>query len=145
VKLARAAKFLGPRPADLGSNAARSLDVAFVLGLTCATPADAPLVRGSLDALPILSGALTGVLVGDAPASDVAAREFVRVLQPGGAAIVASASRAWDEALTRAGLAVERKGDVATARKPGGDSFEIEKPSLFSMFIPRKWMERRRN
>jgi hypothetical protein len=144
VKLARAARRLGPRRADLGSGLATTVDVSFVAGLTCDAPADAPLVRGSLDALPFLSGALTGVLVGDAPPTDGAAREFARVLQPGGVAVVASSAEAWSDALGRAGFAVARDGEVLVATKPGGASFEIERPSLASMFIPRKWLERGR-
>jgi SAM-dependent methyltransferase len=144
ARLARAARRLGPRAADLGSNAAaRAGDVAFVVGLTCDAPAAAPLVRGSLDAVPIQSGALTGVLVGDAPRPEVVSREIARVLQPGGVAIVASAERAWDAALAAAGFAVERKHDVVVGKLPGGFDVEIERPSLFSLFVPRRWTERR--
>jgi len=140
--LRRASRLLGPRPADLGSGVAPDLDVAFLAALTCDAPARAPLVRGSLDALPFLSGSLTGVLVGDAPSTDAAAREIVRVLQPGGVAVVASSATSWDAALVVAGLTVERKGDVAVATKAGGASVEIPTTGLLSMFVPRRWLER---
>ncbi len=143
MNLARATRLLGPRPADLGSNAATDLDVAFLAGLTCDAPARAPLVRGTPDALPFLSGALTGVLVGDASSTDAAAREIVRVLQPGGVAVVASSATSWDAALVAAGMTVERKGDVAVATKAGGASVEMPRTGLMSMFVPRRWLERR--
>lgn len=141
-RVRRAARLLGPRPADLGSNAAPSLDVAFLAGLTCDAPADAPLVRGTLDALPFLSGSLTGVLVGDAPSTDAAAREIARVLQPGGVAVVASSATSWDAALARAAFVVARDGDVVVAKKPGGAQVEIPKTGILSMFVPRRWLER---
>ena len=140
----RASRLLGPRPADLGSNiAARAGNVAFVAGLTCDAPADAPLARGSLDALPFQSGAFTGVLVGDASSSNAASTEIARVLQPGGRAVVASSVTSWDEALRGAGLVVERDGDVVVARKPGGANLEIPRMGILSMFVPRRWLERR--
>jgi hypothetical protein len=141
--IARAARLLGPRPADLGSSLASTVDVAFVVGLTCNAPADAPLVRGSLDALPFLSGSLTGVLVGDAPPTDAAAREMARVLQPGGVAVVASAAKTWDASLARAAFAVARDGGVVVAKKAGGAEVEIPKTGVLSMFVPRRWLEKR--
>ncbi len=140
-RLRRASRRLGPRPADLGSSAARNIDVEFVVGLTCDAPARAPLVRGSLDALPFLSGSLTGVLVGDAPSTEAAAREVARVLQPGGVAVVASSATSWDEALVRAAFVVARDGDVVVATKPGGAQVEIPKTGILSMFLPRRWLE----
>jgi hypothetical protein len=98
---------------------------------------------------------LTGILVGDVP-SDAAAGEFARLLQPGGVAIVGSRATEWDwdavlarsiawrEALIRAGLDARANDGLAFARKPGGASFEIERPSLFAMFVPRRWLEKRR-
>ena len=143
--LRRLARVLGPRAADLGSGAAsRCPGTQFVVALAGPGAAAAPLVRGDLRALPIAGGALTGVLAGESPDRDAAAREIARVLQPGGHAIVAGDASAWEAALARAAFAVASRDGVVVATKKGGVAVDIPRPSLLSMFVPRAWLDRRR-
>lgn len=139
--LRRLASVLGPRAADLGSGAAsRCPGATFVVALAGPGAAAAPLVRGDPRALPIASGALTGVLAGDTPDRDAAAREIARVLQPGGHAIVAGDAAAWEAALAACGFAVTSRDGVVVARKPGGAEVDIPRPGLLSLFVPRRWL-----
>lgn len=141
-ELRAATRLLGPRAADLGSPVSGEVqDVVFVVALATDAPVAAPPVCGTHAALPFQSGAFTGVL---APAG-ADAREVLRVLQPGGVAVLVDADAAAQAAFTAAGFAVKPGvAGVAVARKAGGSEIEIPRQSLLSLFIPRRWLERRR-